>query len=315
MPRKPSMTSLRLFMKVAHNKSFSETGREANLSQPALSRTIRLLEENLEVRLFDRTSRTVSLTAAGETLLPIVERLTADFDHAFSELALNFAGERGRVVLGALPSVAAGILPTAIAEFRNVHPHVELIIRDQLSGTLYQQMQERQVDLAISTPPEQGQFIFEPLFEDPLVLVVRKGGPLDTGEPADWDIFGQHPFIAMAARSSVRELTDAAMIKAGVTARPLYECAQLTSVRALIEAGLGITALPESAATMLKTNSVHLRSLRNPNVSRMIGLAYPAGRTLPPAASAFARHFMRLARSTNGGGAYDFRDGSNPVGG
>ncbi|MEN3745956.1 LysR family transcriptional regulator [Sphingomonas sp. HF-S3] len=300
MPRKPSLTSLRLFMQVAHNRSFSETGRVANLSQPALSRTIRLLEENLEVKLFDRNSRNVTLTGAGEALLPIVERLTADFDHAFSELALSFAGERGRVVVGALPSIAAGLLPTAMAGFRNSNPHVELIIRDQLSGTLYQQMQERQIDLAITTPPERGEFIFEPLFEDPVVLAVREGGPLDDGTVATWSIFGEHPFIAMAPRSSVREITDAALIKAGVTAQPLYECAQLATVRSLIEAGLGITALPESAATMLQPNRLKLRPLREPVISRTIGLAYPAGRTLPPAAAAFARHFMSKARHAHG---------------
>lgn len=300
MPRKPSLSSLRLFMQVAHNRSFSETGRTANVSQPALSRTIRLLEEDLGVRLFDRNSRNVTITSAGEALLPIVERLTADFDHAFSELALSFAGDRGRVVVGALPSVAAGILPAAVASFRNTNPHVEIVIRDQLSGTVYQAMQERQIDLSITTPPEGGDFIFEPLFDDPVVLVVRKGGPLDDSASASWSIFADHPFIAMAPRSSVRALTDAAMTKGGVSARPLYECAQLSTVRALIEAGLGITALPKSAATMLQPSGVSLRRLTDPAVSRMIGLAYPTGRTLPPAAGAFARHFMREARAAHG---------------
>ncbi|HQS95514.1 MAG TPA: LysR family transcriptional regulator [Novosphingobium sp.] len=296
MARKPSLRSLRMFMNVAHNRSFSETGRTAHVSQPALSRTIRLLEEDLGVRLFDRNSRNVSLTSAGEALLPIVERLTADFDHAFSELAMSFAGERGRVVVGALPSVAAGILPAAIATFRKVSPNVEIIIRDQLSGTLYQAMHERQIDLAVTTPPEgDDDFVFEALFEDPLVLVVRKGSPLDDESIADWSIFAQHPFIAMAPRSSVRQLTDSAMLRAGVAPQPLFDCAQLTTVRALIEAGLGITALPQSAATMLEPSKVSLRQLTNPMSARTIGIAYPAGRTLPPAAAAFARHFLEEA--------------------
>jgi len=203
-------------------------------------------------------------------------------------------------VVGAVPSVAAGLLAATLASFRNTNPHVEIVIRDQLSGTLYQQMHERQIDHAITTPPEAGDFIFEPLFEDPVMLVVRKGGPLDDGTPASWSIFADHPFIAMAPRSSVRELTDAAMAKAGVTARPLYDCAHLTTVRALIEAGLGVTALPQSAATMLQPSTVSLRPLTDPPVSRMIGLAYPAGRTLPPAAGSFARHFMREARGAHG---------------
>src|SRR5438034_1085398 len=208
MRRNPSLSSLRLFMQVAYNRSFSETGRLANVSQPALSRTIRLLEEELGVKLFDRNSRNVSLTSAGEALLPIVERLSADFDHAFSELSLSFSGERGRVVIGALPSVAAGMLPDVIASFTARHPQVEINLHDHMSGALYQQMVERQIDLAVTTPPPSAEFEFEPLIEDPMVLVAPLALAEELDQPAFWSIFARHPFIAMAPRSSVRELTD-----------------------------------------------------------------------------------------------------------
>lgn len=298
MKRNPSLTSLRLFMLVAYHRSFSETGRIANVSQPALSRTIRLLEEQLGARLFDRDSRNVRLTAAGEALLPIVERLTADFDHAFAELAPRLTGERGRVVVGALPSVAAGSLPAAIASFRTIYPLVDVVLRDQLSGALYQQMQERHIDLAVTTPPDEGEFHFDPLFQDAMVLVVAAGSALDNSEPANWAIFADQPFIAMAPRSSVRELTDAAMSKAKVVVRGLYDCTQLATVGALIEAGLGITALPRSTLGMLQRGRIAERPLINPHVERTIGLAYPLGRTLPPAADAFRRHYLEQASTT-----------------
>ena len=281
-------------MQVAYNRSFSETGRTANVSQPALSRTIRLLEEQLGARLFDRNSRNVALTSAGETLLPIVERLTADFDHAFSELAQSFAGERGRVVIGALPSIAAGPLPEVLASFRRSYPHVEVLLRDHLSGNLYQQMQERQIDFAITIAPQIEDILFEPLIEDPLVLVVPSAGPLDIDEEATWSIFNDHPFIAMAPRSSVRELTDVAMNKADVTVRGLYDCAQLATVGALIQAGLGITALPLSTLSLLQADQIRARPLVAPVVNRILGIARLGNRTLPPAAEAFRRHFLAM---------------------
>lgn len=298
MKRRPSMNSLRLFMQIAYNRSFSETGRLASVSQPALSRTIRLLEEELGVRLFDRNSRNVTLTSAGEALLPIVERLAADFDHAFSELSLTFSGERGRVVIGALPSVAAGMLPLVVASFLRDHPQVEIILRDHLSGALYQQMLERQVDLAITTPPDSGDFAFEPFMDDPMVLIAQAGGPLDQAGTAEWSIFADHPFIAMAPRSSVRELTDAAMHKAGVVVRPMFECTQLATVGALIEAGLGATALPQSTIAMVDASSIVTRPLEAPVVTRTIGIAHLADRTLPPAAAAFMRHFLGVAHAS-----------------
>lgn len=296
MSRQPTLASLRLFLELADRRSFTDVGRTANVSQPALSRTIRLLEEQLGTRLFDRNSRNVTLTQAGEALLPIVERLTADFDHAFSELAHTFAGDRGRVVVGALPSVAAGVLPAAIAGFQASHPHVDIALRDQLSGALYQQMQDRQVDFAITTPPESDGFIFEPLVQDPVVLVVRAGSALDVPRPASWSLLTEHTFIAMAPRSSVRELTDAAFAAAGITVRGRFECTQLATLGALIEAGLGITALPESTLGLLHTDQIRSRPLESPRVERTIGLARACGRTLSPAAEAFWTHYLRCCR-------------------
>lgn len=296
MRRNPSLTSLRLFMLVARHSSFSEAGRIANVSQPALSRTIRLLEEELGSRLFDRNSRNVALTSAGQALLPIVARLTADFDEAFCELAQTLGGERGRVVIGALPSVAAGLLPRAMAGFRATHPYIEIVLQDHLSGALYDQMEARQIDLAITTPPGMEKFSFDPLFQDAMVLAVRAGSGLDTGEPASWDILAKHPFIAMADKSSVRELTNAAMIRASVSAKPLYGCTQIATVGGLIEADLGITALPRSTLGMLHSHAIAWRPLKDPVVERMIGVARLAGRTLPPAAQIFLEYFLDHAR-------------------
>ncbi|WP_294212147.1 LysR family transcriptional regulator [uncultured Sphingomonas sp.] len=289
MRRTPSLSSLRLFMQVAVTSSFSETARLANLSQPALSRTIKLLEEELGVRLFDRNSRNVALTPAGAALLPTVERLAGEFDLAFEELRQTFAGQRGRVIVGALPSAAAHILPTIIADFRRTHPQVEIILRDNLSGALYQQMLDRLVDFAITTPPGLGEgFRFDPIMDDECVLVSRREEADAIAAPADWAVFAQSPFIAMEARSSVRLLTDSAFAKTDMLVRPLYECAQLATVGGLVSAGLGITLLPRSTLPMLGVGGdIAWRSMAPPHVSRTIGIARLENRSLSPAAKAF----------------------------
>lgn len=288
MARAPSLTSLRLFLHVAGSRSFSETARSANLSQPALSRTIKLLEEDLGVRLFDRNSRNVHLTAAGAALMPIVERLTGDFDLAFRELTQTFQGQRGRVVVGALPSVAAELLPTAIARFRRTHPQVEIIVRENLTGGLYQSLHDRLVDFAVSTPPTTADGIdFEPLFEDDCILVHR---PEDAGaipDPAPWSVFRELPFIGMEPRSSVRMLTDAAFAKADISVPALYECAQVATVGGLVCAGLGISLLPRSTLPLLGSGgAIAWRTMRPPRVTRTIGVSRVQGRTLAPAAEA-----------------------------
>lgn len=289
MRRTPTLASLRLFMQVAQTHSFSETARLANLSQPALSRTIKLLEEELGVRLFDRNSRNVALTPAGTALLPTVERLAADFDLAFQELRQTFAGQRGRVIVGALPSAAAHILPGIIADFQATHPHVEIVLRDNLSGALYQQMLDRMIDFALTTPPARGdEFQFHPVMDDECVLVCRHADAETLARPAPWSIFAEHPFVAMEPRSSVRLLTNSAFAKTDLVVRPLYECSQLATVGGLISAGLGITLLPRSALPMLGTSGdLAWRPMASPRIARTIGIARLANRTLSPAAAAF----------------------------
>lgn len=297
MARTPSLTSLRLFLQVAASRSFSETARTANLSQPALSRTIKLLEEDLGVRLFDRNSRNVHLTAAGAALLPIVERLTSDFDLAFRELTQTFEGQRGRVVVGALPSVTINLLPKAIAAFRQTHPQVEIIVRENPAGGLYQSLHDRMIDFAVSTPPAAADsFAFEPLFDDDCILVCRPADAAAIPDPAPWRIFRELPFIGMEPRSSVRMLTDAAFAKADIVTPALYECAQVATVGGLISAGLGVSLLPRSTLPLLAGGgAVAWRSMRPPRVSRTIGVSQLQDRTLAPAAEALLATLVSTA--------------------
>ncbi|MFC7557297.1 LysR family transcriptional regulator [Pseudoroseomonas wenyumeiae] len=106
---------LNCFLRISEAGSFSAAAKQLGVSQPALSRTIRLMEEALGTRLFDRDTRNVALTPAGSELRPIAERLLAEFQGAFGELAQFIAGREGRVTIAALPSIAAMLLPTAIA--------------------------------------------------------------------------------------------------------------------------------------------------------------------------------------------------------
>jgi LysR family transcriptional regulator, carnitine catabolism transcriptional activator len=285
-----SLSTLRLFLRVAQTCSFSETARLEHVSQPALSRTIRLLEEQLGARVFDRNTRNVSLTAAGAKLQPIAERLISEYDLAFSDLAQALSGERGRVTIGALPSAAAAFLPAVLARFHSERPQVEVRVEDDLSGPLQDALQDRRIDFAVTIAPEQtGQLDFQPLFSDECVLVMRKGDPLDATTPVSWAALEKSRFIAMAPASSVRRMTDTAFARANVVVRPLYECAHLSTVAGLIRSGLGLSALPASTLPLLGSADIVTRPLVDPSVSRSIGLVTLKSRSPSPQAEALMK--------------------------
>jgi len=282
-----SLHTLRLFLRVAETRSFSEASRTENVSQPALSRSIRMLEEQLGVRLFDRDTRNVALTSAGQMLQPIAERLISDYDAAFTDLAQSISGQRGHVTIGVLPSIAAGLLPGVLARFRVERPHVEVRVEDTLSDSLGALLQERRIDFAIGIEPDpERRLAFQPLFSDEFVLVVRRGDPLDAPGPLPWAALKGADFIGMTAASSVRRTTDIAFARADISVRPLYECAHISTVGALIGAGLGVSALPASTLPMISAADVVSRPLANPTISRNIGILTLRSRTLSPSADA-----------------------------
>ncbi|MDR6512070.1 DNA-binding transcriptional LysR family regulator [Novosphingobium capsulatum] len=288
MARTPSLSTLRQFRILAQTANFSRAAELAHVSQPALSRTIRLLEEDLGARLFDRNRRHVSLTQAGEDLLRLTQRLIADFDDAFDLLGQTLSGQRGRIALGVLPSYAVGDLPAVLSRFREAWPGVDVTVREGLAGTIYQQLRERLIDLAVMTPPDDAaeDFTFLPLFTDPCALVCRSGhAPADPG----WHSFADAPFIAMAPTSSVRQITDAAFARAGLAPRPLYECTQPATLGAFIAAGLGISALPLSCRPMVGAHDLEWHLLDDSAADRVIGIAHLSARSPSPAAQNMLR--------------------------
>lgn len=283
---------LEVFLNVAAAGSFTGAARSMAVSQPALSRAVKLLEDQIGARLFDRDSRHVALTPAGAALLPIAERMVAAFTSEFGELAQFVAGRRGRLVVAALPSIAAVLLPDAMRAFASASPGVEIAILDGLSGSVVDAVLSGQADLGLTAQlaPDQ-ELTYAKLLSDEFGLVCPLDDPLaEVEEKLPWSIFTARPFVAMAKSSSVRAMTDAAFLQAGLSVSPLYECAFLGTTGALVAAGLGITALPRLAMKLTAAaDSLRWRPLRDPVIRRQIGVVTRAGRTPSPAADKFRR--------------------------
>ena len=283
-----SPQQLSAFVQLARKGNFSAAARLQGVSQPALSRMVQQMEEIVGRRLFDRTTRSVVLTPTGRELLPIAERLVAEFDGAFGELERFVEGRRGRVAVAALPSIAAVLLPPAIARYQAGSPEVEIDVLDGLSGSVLEDVAQGRAEIGLTIRPSpRATLAYRPLLSDEFGLVCRPDDELAGEGPLPWSVFKNRPFVAMASESSVRQMTDAAFLQARLAIPPLYGCAFLGTTGHLVAAGLGITALPRLTLPLMGQLGLVWRRLERPVMRRQIGVITQVGRTLAPAAQDF----------------------------
>ena len=282
----PTWPQLAAFLSLAETRSFTAAAEALGVSQPTLSRTIQALEAATGTKLFDRDTRSIALTSAGLEFLMIARRLTNEMESAAREFREVAHGERGRLTIAALPSIAAVILPGAIARFRLAHPAVDIIIHDGLSEPVLAMVADGRADAGITVrPPTSTRLVYRMLLADRFCLVGRRDRPDEGAVP--WAILAQEPFIAMSPASSVRTMTDAAFLQAGISPVPRFECAQLSTTGGLVAAGLGITALPRLAIALIAGHDLVVRPLVKPLLQRSIGIVVRASRQPSPAMVTF----------------------------
>jgi DNA-binding transcriptional LysR family regulator len=295
------LRQLESIVAIADCGGFSAAADRLHVSQPALSRTVRLAEEALGTRVFDRDTRSVSLTPAGAELLPIARRIVAEFRDSMGELSQFMEGRRGRVRVSALPSMAQTVVVDAMARFNAAHPEVEFLLRVDSADDVLRLIESRDIDVGLTVqPPPDGRFAYEHLSDDEFVLICRADDPLAVQKPAGgvlgWDVFAKRRFIAATPGSNTRTATDAAFMQAGLTIRPAHEVASsnLPVIGSLVAAGLGLSVLPASTLARLNQSVLVARRLGKPRMKRKVGIVTLAGRTLSVATSRFCEQLRSL---------------------
>lgn len=288
-----SIRQMQAFKTVAEAGSFKDAADRLHLSQPALSAAIRKLEETLGVRLFDRTTRRMALTAEGHELLRLSARLIDEFETVTGDLRDYLARRRGRVVVAALPSLAAITLPPALARLKSTHPGIDVVIRDTLNDEILDMVRSGAADfgLSVAPPPDSG-LSFQPLLVDRFVLVCRRDHELAGQRQVAWTTVVRYPIVGMARTSSVRQHIDRACAQAGIELRNEYDAAHLATVGALVREGLGVAALPSLTTPLLRFADLAEVPIVRPRVERTMGIVTRAGRSASVAASALAEMLL-----------------------
>jgi LysR family carnitine catabolism transcriptional activator len=281
-----TVKQIRAFWAVAQSLSFAVACERLHLSQSALSLTIKSLEEGLGGRLFSRTTRTVTLTPEGESLLPLARRLIADWDNAEDEIRQRFTLQRGRVTLAAMPSFACNLLPPILKTFRTRYPKVGVTVNDVINEQVVEMVRDRQVELGVAFEPLQSSSLaFTTLYRDRFVAVVPLDSPLAELQEVDWKTLLEQPFITLQRPSSVRVMLEDHLQARQLKLAVEFESHQLATVGRMVASGLGVSTVPALCARQMQELGARCITLHDP-VERAIGVLTKPGHELSAAAQA-----------------------------
>jgi LysR family carnitine catabolism transcriptional activator len=283
-----NLRELQVFAAVARDKSFTAAAERLRLSQSALSRTVAGLEARLRVKLLERTTRSVELTAHGEALLAAAEHVLQAHRAAMSDLERHLAGERGTVTCATLPSVAAVLLPRVITAFHQRHPDIEVRILDGLASSVGQRVATGDADLAITVGNQvPARVDRQPFIQDRLFAALPPAHELARKSQVRWAELSALPFITLGTDSSVRHLTDAGFQLSNTSITNVLQASNVSSVGGLVAAGLGASAFPGLVRALTGFADIAHRPLIAPVIHRRLDLVTPAQRTPSPAVRLF----------------------------
>lgn len=285
---KLDIDGIQAFVLVAELGGFRKAADRLNLSQTALTRRIQKLEHYLGLRLLDRTTRSVALTAVGREFLPRATRLVNELTTSVDRLKDISRWATGDVAIACVPSMAYQRLPSVICAYAAKYPGNRVKLIDRNSAQVADAVRTGEAELGIHILMKAHPELTEhPLQQDPFVLFCRADHPASTLQRITWKELQSVDLIAISGASGNRALLDFQLARHNIDIHGRYEVEHPSTAIALVAAGVGAAILP--ATTLLEGTHPDVRRvpLQEPVIRRTISLIRRRGAALSPAGQAF----------------------------
>ena len=285
-----NLEQLKSFLAVVETGHFTQAAAQLHIAQPTLSRHISTLEAELGSELFHRARGNITLTAAGETLRPVATRMLADAEQIRFQMQELAGLRRGRVRLGAPPSMCVSVVAEVVGPYHRDYPGVDLHLRESGSHYLLNELISGSLDLAIVVASEHDPSSMErldhiPLFEEELVVVASTEEYFDKhAQQLTLRQLAQLPQIVFSESYDLRATTMDAYRQLDLSPNVVLEGAEMDAVLRFVERGLGVAVVP--ASVLLDRPNLASCRLINPALTRTISLAHRRDVTLSKAATA-----------------------------
>lgn len=268
-----TIKQLQAFVAVARSRSFAEACSLVHLSQPALSITIKNLEEAVGGKLLARSTRSVTLTPEGAEFYPVVERLLSNWDRSLEDVRNLFALRRGKLDIAAMPTFASSLLPTILSAYHQRYRDINITVHDVIAENVVDMVRDGRVELGVTFDPGDAQDLeFRPLFRDRFVAVLPGHHPLADKPRLRWrDLMG-FDYIALQRPSSIRLLIDQILQDHTISLQPTFEAHQLASIGRMVTAGLGVSVVPALSSGQMREMGAECRPVSAPTITRNVGV-------------------------------------------
>ena len=279
------LADLRAFVAVAELNSFRAAAESIHLSQPALSRRVEKLETALGVRLFERTTRSVSLTAVGRDFSRKARSLLDDLENSLLSMQEVAASQLGEVVIACVPSAVYYFLPKVLRDYHEQYPRIRVRIIDDSANAVLESVARGEADFGINIiGTQEPEIEFLAILKEPFVAACRRDHPLAAKRKVTWAELGQYDFMTVDKSSGNRLLVDLALANASARPSWCFEAKHVSTLLGLVEAGLGVAVVPRLSMPQGEHATLAMVELVEPTVDRTVGLIRRRGRELPPAA-------------------------------
>jgi DNA-binding transcriptional LysR family regulator len=289
------LRTLRSFVVLAEHAHFTRAAAELGVVQPALSKHIQTLEEELGVRLFERTRRRVRLSRAGEQLLEPARRALRAADDVLAVAREIRGGIVGHLQVGFTPTAPASLLAQAMSAFRRQHPRMACRVTQASSEELLDGLERGALDVALvrlEAAARRPAVATVPVVEEPLVVALPRRHRLARRRSIAWAQLVDEPFVMVQRRAApvVHDQVIAACRSAGFSPVVVQHLHDVHGVLAVVGAGGGIAVVPRSTRGL---PTVVFRPLVEPRLTTALGLAWMSSRAEQPAA---VRDFVDIVR-------------------
>jgi DNA-binding transcriptional LysR family regulator len=298
----PDLTARQLHavLAVAEYNSFIAAAAFLKTSQPSLTRTIMRVEDVLGVRLFDRSTRRVAITAAGKEFVAVAERMLNDLRISVRSMREVGEEQRGQIIISSIMSVANGLIPAVAAKYRASRPGIEIILREGVHGAVLEDIRSGTADLGATYVDNVPDFVeAKRVSREVFVVILPRGHPLTKIAKRSRVTLTElvnFPLVSLPHESRTRRTIDGAAASAGLTLRHVATVTQFTTMMSFVRAGVGIAVVPSGAIAGLLGKDLAVLKLISPRLSRDVGLIWLRERELTPAAQGFAVIFEEMWR-------------------